>query len=85
MALGVVGLIFRPRWRFLPLAIFPVVAAYGAFDELTQPIFRRDAEWGDWYADCTGAAVAVLIISAVQWWMLRSRRAAPASADRQQA
>jgi VanZ family protein len=77
MALGVLGLIFWPKWRLLPLIIIPIVAAYGAFDEITQPMFHRDAELNDWFADCTGAAIAMLIIFTVQTIITKrmSRRA----------
>ena len=46
--------------RGLPLAalVAAVLAAYGAFDELTQPLVGRDAALDDWLADVLGAVVA---------------------------
>ncbi len=37
------------------------LGAYAAIDELTQPLVRRHAAWGDWAADLIGAAVAVIV------------------------
>jgi VanZ family protein len=39
-----------------------VIACYGAFDEVTQPIVGRFCDFGDWVADVTGAAVALAIV-----------------------
>jgi VanZ family protein len=46
-------------WRGHPLwiaysAIFLGLAIFGAFDELTQPLVNRSADWLDWYADVAG-------------------------------
>lgn len=45
------------RWIWL------VVAAYGAFDEITQKMVGRDCSIWDWCADVTGAAVALFLFS----------------------
>jgi len=44
------------------------LAAYGAFDEITQPLVNRTAAMGDWLADlggAIGAIVAVEILMAI--------------------
>ena len=51
-------------WRRVAVAL-AVMAIYGAFDEITQPLFNRSASWGDWLADIVGAATAVLACEAV--------------------
>jgi VanZ family protein len=51
-----VGAHLRIAWLLL--------ATYGAFDELTQPLFGRDASGLDWLADATGAAVGLVVF---QW------------------
>ena len=38
-----------------------VVTIYAAFDELTQPYFRRDADILDWLADVAGMFVAAAL------------------------
>jgi VanZ family protein len=47
---------WRGRWCIL-IAV-PVLLAYGALDELTQPWVNRCAAWDDWLADGAGAALA---------------------------
>jgi VanZ family protein len=39
-----------------------LLAAYGAMDELTQPITGRTAELGDWVADVCGGATGIAIM-----------------------
>src|SRR5688500_16774633 len=58
---------FRPFARPLVLATIVLGATfvYGALDEVTQPLVGRFAEWNDWVADATGAALAVAALSAV--------------------
>lgn len=51
------------RWPIL----LAVLGAYGALDELTQPLFFRDAEVLDWLADVAGGALGLLIA----WRLLR--------------
>jgi len=45
-------------WRTI-LRILALIAIYGAFDELTQPIVGRDAEIMDWVADVVGASLGL--------------------------
>jgi VanZ family protein len=56
----------RPNMRWLPLVVLGIVMAYGAFDELTQPFFHRDAELADWLADSAAAVVAVTILGLIR-------------------
>ena len=51
-------------WRRVVGALV-VMAVYGAFDEITQPLFNRGASWGDWLADSVGTVTAVLACEAV--------------------
>jgi VanZ family protein len=51
--------LLRPfGWR-QALILAAVVAGHGILDELTQPIFGRDADVLDWFADTTGAALGL--------------------------
>lgn len=45
------------------------LAAFGAIDEITQPLFSRRAEVLDWAADCAGivAGIAVVAIASSVW------------------
>ena len=61
------------RPRRIALAVV-VMAVYGAFDELTQPIVNRSAEWKDWLADLAGVILAVIVIEAAIW--LKAKRQA---------
>ena len=54
----------RLGWRPL-LVCLAIVVAFGAFDEVTQPAFGRDANRFDWLADCTGAAAGLLAVAAL--------------------
>ena len=58
-----------PWWQFVVLYV--AVAAFGGFDELTQPPFGRTADWFDWYADLGGATVGVLLGAAAHHWLRR--------------
>lgn len=42
-----------------------IVSIYALFDEVTQPIVRRTFEFADLVADWTGAALGIVIASAV--------------------
>lgn len=59
-----------PRLNSL-LWIVLVVASYAAFDEITQPLVRRDCEFLDWVADSGGAVFGVAIIYFVQRFALQ--------------
>lgn len=50
-----------------------IAMAYGAIDELTQPIVNRHAALGDWIADATGAALGVLLVNTVLFAVARWR------------
>ena len=52
---------WSPLWK-IPL----VLALYAAFDELTQPLVNRFAEFADWYADVAGAVIVVAVLSLVR-------------------
>jgi len=56
----------RPNMRWMPLIVLGIVLAYAAFDELTQPFFHRDAEFGDWLADSAAAVVAVMVLGLIR-------------------
>jgi len=43
------------RWMLVPV----VMGIYGAFDELTQPFFGRQAAWSDYLANLAGMLLAV--------------------------
>jgi len=49
----------RPR-RII--AILIIMAAYAAFDEITQPLVQRYAAWQDWMADMGGTLAAVILV-----------------------
>jgi len=55
------------------LAWWVFLAAYGLFDETTQPIMRRTFEWADWFADCGGAVLG--IVGAACWYRICPRKA----------
>ncbi|MFM8634464.1 MAG: VanZ family protein [Planctomycetia bacterium] len=65
------------RWSTrsaLGLAI--ALAAFGAIDEITQPLFSRRAELLDWAADCAGIAVGIAVVAiASSVWGRGSRKA----------
>ena|SRR5687767_4529648 len=52
---------WSPVWK-IPL----VLALYAAFDELTQPLVNRFAEFADWYADVAGAVIVVAALSVIR-------------------
>jgi VanZ family protein len=51
----------RRRGLAVILLWFVGLAAYGVFDETTQPFFNRDCEFFDWIADCGGGAFGMTI------------------------
>ena len=65
--------VLRPRMRWLPVLALCIPLAYGAVDELTQPLSGRDCEFADWVADAAGAAIAVGILTVIR--RLTTRRA----------
>lgn len=49
-----------------------LATALGATDEWRQRLVSgRSASWEDWFADLSGAIVAVLVLSALHWWWMR--------------
>ncbi len=58
---------YRPAFQSW-LGLLAVLGAYGALDELTQPLFLRDAEVLDWVADLAGAALGLFV---AQWLTCR--------------
>lgn len=66
--LGIVWEAWKLRfsWRAIPL-LFLVAGLYGMLDELTQPLFGRDCELFDWYADLQGAALGLMSAYALLW------------------
>lgn len=42
-----------------------VIAAFGAFDELTQPLVGRFCDFWDWVADATGAALGLAVATGI--------------------
>ena len=65
----------RPRWTRVLLTL-ALLAAYGAVDEITQPLVNRTAAFADWLADIGGAAAATLLIELALTLAAR-RRPAP--------
>lgn len=63
----------NPSSRSISLWVILIGMAYGAFDELTQPLMNRFCEWNDWLADSVGICAAVLMIGLFR--MLRRPRA----------
>jgi VanZ family protein len=48
----------------ISVAIVALLAGYGAFDEVTQPLVGRDCDLFDWFADVTG-----LLIGTSCFWL----------------
>ena len=57
------------------IVVVLTMAAYGALDEITQPLVNRCAAFGDWLADLAGAAAAVLVLEAFHTTLLKRKRA----------
>ncbi|HEY7089178.1 MAG TPA: VanZ family protein [Tepidisphaeraceae bacterium] len=55
--------LLRPQWPIsrITLIVVPILLAYGALDELTQPWSHRTCSLYDWYADASGAAAAAIV------------------------
>ena len=64
------------RWsRRAVVAVAIALAAFGAVDEITQPLFGRTADVFDWVADCAGIAVGILLVAVTSSaWGRGSRR-----------
>jgi len=66
LGLGVlVGLWWGARrqisWK-TSLLLWGAILAYGAFDEITQPLVGRDADILDWRSDAIGSAVGLALV-----------------------
>ena len=65
--------------------LFAMMAAFGAFIELSQavPLIHRDAEWADWFADLIATMMALIIAwpFAILADRRRSRRGPPESGE----
>jgi VanZ family protein len=61
------------RTWFHSLLVLAGAAAYGIFDETTQPAFGRTFDWLDWAADLTGATCGIVAFLLMRrlfryWW-----------------
>ncbi|MGL4513781.1 MAG: VanZ family protein [Lacipirellulaceae bacterium] len=63
------------RWTTVALCVF--LAAWAAFDELTQPLVNRVADHRDWMADAMGVATALVLDRLVQRWRRSDGKAEP--------
>ena len=52
--------------------------AYAVLDELTQPIFNRDASIYDWLADVAGTIIAVILMETI-FFILQKKQASSAT------
>ena len=48
------SIFYEPPSTSIRLVLIIALAAFGAADEITQPMFHRQAEFFDWLADCAG-------------------------------
>lgn len=64
------------RWsRRAAMIVAVALAAFGAVDEISQPLFGRTADVLDWAADCVGIAVGMLLVAVTSSaWGRGSRR-----------
>jgi VanZ family protein len=53
----------RALWWRGTLIVWGAILAYGAFDEITQPIVGRDADILDWRSDAIGSAIGLALIT----------------------
>ncbi len=54
-----------------------LLTTFGAVDELTQPMFHRQAELFDWLADCAGVIIGMCSV----WLFASPRQEPPISED----
>jgi VanZ family protein len=74
------GTTLRHSPRRVVATVIVIVAAYGAFDELTQQLVPdRFSDFHDWIADMLGAGVGItaFILAREAWLALRRVRTAP--------
>lgn len=76
LAYGLLGLLLycyiwrtRPHLNNIEGLVLTIGLLYGAIDELLQavPFIHRSCELLDWFADCTGIAIAVGVLSMLRW------------------
>jgi len=64
IAFFVITFLARAAYPRIPVfRLFVMMAAFGAFIELSQavPFIHRDAEWDDWFADMLATLVALIV------------------------
>ena len=55
-------LLAAKTWWLLPVLCLSL-AAFGLFDELTQPLVGRNFDWFDWLANVAGISTAALLVA----------------------
>jgi VanZ family protein len=73
---------WSPRAATITLA---ALAGFAVIDELTQPMFKRQAEPLDWVCDVIGLAAGIAVVAAARGWprWLRRHRTAGSGRDPQ--
>ena len=78
-AYGVLGLLaalaYGGRWQTTlsaAIALFVLLAVWGAADEVTQPLFGRLADMNDWVCDLVGGAIGLAAGFAASRWLAAS-------------
>lgn len=61
---GILGMLAHRR-GMMAVVIVVIVAFYGIFDELTQPIAGRSTELLDWLADLAGVTTGIVLIAVI--------------------
>jgi VanZ family protein len=67
--------------RRIIFTVILILAAYGAFDEVTQIPAGRDCDALDWLADVSGGTLGALLATAAFSAWRRRRQASPAATD----
>lgn len=75
IAYGLLGLLVAAtlavsgRWSTrAALAMLGLLAVFAAIDELTQPLFKRQAEPLDWVYDVIGLVAGIAVVAAARAW-----------------
>lgn len=68
-----------PATLGLLIAVVMLASGAGFIDEATQPIFGRDFEWYDWFADTVGAMVGAALSLGLLWYLAVAPRSDPDS------
>lgn len=68
---------YGSAWPRRAVVVVLVLAAYAAFDEITQPLVNRAAALSDWLADTGGALGAVILGEAILAMLRRKPKPAP--------